>query len=167
MLTSDVPIDLVRRCYAEEIRFAAGLTSSALAEAFAKVPREHYFAPGPWPIKSPGGYVLTTTADPRELYHDALVGIDAARQLSSGHPSSIAGCIDLLGLRAGNRILHVGCGTGYFTAVMAEVVTASGRITAVEIDPVLAASAKARLAHLTSVNVVCGDGTTHNPGPVD
>jgi protein-L-isoaspartate(D-aspartate) O-methyltransferase len=168
VLTRSLPIEVVRRCYAEEVRFSASLRSGALAEAFAAVPRENYAGPGPWQIqKSGGGYVSTETADPRELYHDALVAIDPERQLNNGHPSSLAGWIDMLELRPGSRVFHVGCGTGYYTAIMAEVVTPAGRVVAVEIDAGLASRAAANLAHLKHVVVACADGIAWDPGVVD
>jgi protein-L-isoaspartate(D-aspartate) O-methyltransferase len=167
MLTNALPIEAIRRCYAEEVRFAASLRSDALAEAFAVVPREDYAGPGPWQIQKHGGYVPTETADPRELYHDALFAIDPERHLNNGHPSSLAAWIDLLDLRPGNRVFHVGCGTGYYTAIMAEVVTPSGHVTAVEIDPDLAKRAAANLAHFAHVTVACADGNTYDPGSVD
>ena len=168
MLTRSLSIEVVRRCYAEEVRFSANLRSEALAEAFAAVPREDYAGAGPWQIQKSGvGYVLTETADPRELYHDALVAIDPARQLNNGHPSSLAAWIERLELRPGSRVLHVGCGTGYYTAIMAEVVRPEGRVIAIEIDAGLASRAAANLAHLKQVVVACADGIAYDPGTVD
>jgi len=43
-------------------------------------------------------------------------------------PSLVAALIGALELRAGDCVTHVGCGTGYYTAVIAEVVGAGGRI---------------------------------------
>jgi len=169
MLTRDLPLDIVRRCYAEEVRAVAGLRSRALAEAFAVVPREHYLGPGPWQLYKPVlmTYVPTETADPRELYHDVLVGIDLTKTLNNGQPSGLAAWMDHLELQSGERLVHVGCGVGYYTAVMAHVVGATGHVTAVEIDPVLAERARANLNHLPQVEVLCADGVTHDAGFVD
>ena len=164
VLTKSLPIEVVRRCYAEEIRVASGLRSEALAEAFAAVPREDYLGPGPWQIHTPRGAVSTGTSDPRELYHDVLVAIDPGRQLNNGHPSSLAGWIDMLELSQGSHVFHVGCGTGYYTAIMAEVATSAGRVIAVEIDAGLAKRAAANLAHLQHVVVACADGISYDPG---
>jgi protein-L-isoaspartate(D-aspartate) O-methyltransferase len=70
-------IEEARQRYAEELRFTAKLGSRAVVEAFASVPREHFFGPGPWRVLSPmalGEYWTTEDADPRHLYHDVLVG---------------------------------------------------------------------------------------------
>lgn len=48
----------------------------------------------------------------------------------------------LSGVRPGNRVLDVGCGTGYFTRVMAEAVTPGG--TALGVDPSREVIARAR-----------------------
>lgn len=166
-LTRDLPIEIVRRCYAEEIRFAAGLKSQALAEAFATVPREHYLGPGPWQISKAGEYVTTEDADPRHLYHDVLVAIDPARRLNNGHPSSLAGWLDTLELDPGDRVFHIGCGVGYYTAIIAHVAGPTGRVTAVEVDPDLARRARKNLAHLENVEVIEADGVQYDPGEVD
>lgn len=167
MLTDSLPIDVVRRCYAEDIRFAASLRSERLAEAFAAVPREDYVGPGPWQIQKFGRYHMTETADRREVYHDALIAIDPARNLNNGHPSSLAGWIDMLDLRPSERVFHIGCGLGYYTAIMARVVGPTGHVVAVEIDRDLASRARANLHHAGNVEVVCADGVSFDPGNVD
>jgi protein-L-isoaspartate(D-aspartate) O-methyltransferase len=63
-------------------------------------------------------------------------------------------------------VLHLGCGAGYYTAVLAEVAGASGRVVAVEADAALAEEARRNLAPWPQVQVVCGDGTDPQ-GPHD
>jgi hypothetical protein len=46
-------IEEARRRYAEELRFTAKVGSCAVIEAFAIVPRERFFGPGPWRVLSP------------------------------------------------------------------------------------------------------------------
>src|SRR5688572_2354739 len=115
-------LQTLREYYAEELRAVSDLQSEALVRAFAKVPREHFFGPGPWQVRSPGieGYYATKDADPRRLYHNILVAIDATRHLNNGHPSLLAFLIDSLKLQEREHVVHVGCGTGYYTAIMAE-----------------------------------------------
>jgi protein-L-isoaspartate(D-aspartate) O-methyltransferase len=78
-------LQTLRGYYAEELRAVANLQS----EAFAKIPREHFLGSGPWQVRSPGfdGYWTTKDGDPKQLYHNVLVGIDPSRQLNNGHPS--------------------------------------------------------------------------------
>lgn len=162
----------LRELYAEELREVGKLRSQALVRAFAKVPREHFLGPGPWQILAPaepGGVAYRTTedADPRHLYHNVLVAIDASRRLNSGQPGALAVWIDSLDLQEGERVVHIGCGVGYYTAILAEVVGPAGWVTGMEIDPDLAARARRNLSYLNSVEVLEGDGGVHDPGPTD
>ena len=59
---------------------------------------------------------------------------------------------------AGEHVVHVGTGTGYYTAIFAHLVGPSGRVTAIEYDPGLAANARACLAPYPNVTIVEGDG---------
>jgi protein-L-isoaspartate(D-aspartate) O-methyltransferase len=162
-----------RRFYSEELRFAANISSTALLDAFASVPREHFLGPGPWKIASVdlglGGttYIETKDADPKHLYHNVPVALDATRDLNNGQPGALAKWIDALNLKAGDQVFHLGCGVGYFTAIMAEVVGTSGRVIASEVDPELAARAQTNLAAWPNVRVYSGDGASLDPGDCD
>src|SRR5262245_12598979 len=152
------------------LRDVGHLRSGALVEAFATVAREHFLGPGPWQILRPpaiGEYATTPDADPVHLYKNVVVAIDPARWLNNGHPSSLAQWFDMLDLRPGERVLHIGCGVGYSTAVLAEVVGAAGQVTGVEIDAELAARARANLAYLPQASVLHGDGAALDAGPCD
>lgn len=154
-----------RQFYSEEIRFAANISSVPLLEAFARVPREKFVGPGPWKIAAvefgPGGatYVQTPDAEPRHVYHNVPVALDLSRDLSNGQPAALAKCIDALDIKSGMRAYHLGCGVGYFTAILAEVVGRSGSVVASEIDPELATRASQNLAMYPNVSVHRGDGT--------
>jgi protein-L-isoaspartate(D-aspartate) O-methyltransferase len=162
-------LQTLREYYAEELRAVANLQSEAVVRAFAKVPREHFLGPGPWRVRSPGneGYWTTKDADPRRLYHNILVAIDASRHLNNGHPSFLAFLLDKLELHAGDCAVHVGCGTGYYTAIMAEVVERDGHVTAIEIDTQLAARSRDNLNYFPNVEVTEGDGGKIDAGPAD
>lgn len=167
MVVSD--LDALRRYYAEELHAVSNLQSEALVKAFAKVPREHFLGPGPWQILNPAfeSYRTTPDADPRHLYHNVLVAIDAERHLNNGQPGFLAFLIDVLELQEGEHVVHIGCGTGYYTAIIAEVVGPKGHVTAIEIDPELASRARSNLSYLSHVQVVVGDGGDLDPGPTD
>lgn len=175
-------LDEIRRYYAEEIRAVTNIQSEALVTAFAKVPREHFLGPGPWQIANPdswqamtpnaclkgvGSYHTTPSDDPKHLYHNVVVAIDAERRLNNGQPGSLASWIDALELHAGNHVLHVGCGVGYYTAIIAEVVGADAHVWGVEIDADLAERARRNLSYLNWVEVVSGDGREFGTVPVD
>jgi len=163
------------RCfYADEVRIAANLNSPALVAAYASVPREKFMGPAPWQIASPEmismatmgllGRPYLTTEDPRDLYHNVLVALDPARYLNNGQPSALARWIDALELKRGDRVYHLGCGAGYYSAIMAEVVGASGSVAASEVDGGLADRARENLAAYPNVAVHAGDGAEFDPG---
>jgi len=162
-------VGAARARYAEMLAANASLRSVPLVRAFATVPRERYLGAGPWHVLEnvPFGYVTTTDADPVHVYRDFPVAIRAERLLNNGQPSFVAGLIDALDLREGDRVFHVGCGTGYYTAVMAEVVGASGAVTAVEVAPDLAGAARRNLEEYEYVSVVCADGGECDGGDPD
>jgi protein-L-isoaspartate(D-aspartate) O-methyltransferase len=93
-------IEGARREFAEKIRGLAALRSDGLVRAFASVPREEFVGPGPWQIVPPSefgrGYVATPNADPRHLYDNVLVALDASRHLNNGEPAALARWLDSL-----------------------------------------------------------------------
>jgi protein-L-isoaspartate(D-aspartate) O-methyltransferase len=133
----DEDLAVVRLHYAEELRYVANLQSEALIHALSDVEREDYLGPGPWQIYNlqDATYWFTPDSNPRHLYHNVLVAIDSARLLNNGLPSALAYQIDALNLQSNEHVVHIGCGTGYYTAVMAYIVGSLGHVTAIEIDP--------------------------------
>jgi protein-L-isoaspartate(D-aspartate) O-methyltransferase len=160
-------IEEARQRYAEELRFTAKVGSRAVVEAFASVPRERFLGPGPWRVLSPmamAEYWTTEDADPRHLYHDVLIAIDEERRLNNGQPSLWARMYDQLELSRGDHVVHIGAGTGYYSAVLAEIVGRAGRVTAIEVDPTLAARATENLATAwPQATVVAADGFRFRP----
>ena len=138
-----------------------------MVHAFTQVPRERYLGPGPWKIFKFPAYQTTTDADPKHLYHDVLVAIDPVRFLNNGQPSFLAFLIDALDLQEGEHVVHIGCGTGYYTAILAEIVGSTGRVTAIEIDAELATRARNNLAGLQHVEVVHADGGEYHTEPAN
>lgn len=155
-------IDSARQAFAEQIQALTGLRSDGLMRGLASVPREEFVGPGPWHLVRPSelarGYVATPDADPRRLYDNVLVALDARRHLNNGEPAALARWLDCLDLAPGDRLLHIGCGVGYYTAVAAEAIMPGGRAVGVEIDPELAERARRNLRRWQDVTVVCGDG---------
>lgn len=166
-----VPVEVKRR-YVEEIRATAKIASDALVDAFASVPREDFVGPGPWTVLSqpaPGKMQpqISAATDPVDLYHDVAVFLDRSKTLTNGNPSTLAPWLDALELVEGKSVFHLGCGTGYYTAIIAEVVGPSGSVTAAEIEPSLATQARKSLARYPQVQVVEGDGDVVALGKTD
>lgn len=170
-------IEECREFYAREIKFAANLTTPGLVEAFARVPREKFLGAGPWQLGSAEGRAMSaagmmqlsyaTVDDPRDVYHNVVVSLDRAKDINNGQPSALGRWIDALELKPGERAYHLGCGVGYYTAIMAEVVGPSGSVVGVELQPELAARAKENLAGYKNVRVEAGDGATFDPRECD
>jgi protein-L-isoaspartate(D-aspartate) O-methyltransferase len=112
-------------------------------------------------------YWTTADADPRAVYHDVLIALDEARGINNGQPSLWAFLLDHLDILTGERVLHLGCGTGYYTAVVAELVGPTGKITAIEIDPDLAGKARAALMPWPQITVSNADGASLTFEPAD
>ena len=160
-------LSAARRSYAEELKYVAHIKSDALVRAFAKVQREKFLGPGQWRISWGQEDWTTEDDDSKHLYHNILVAIDPARGLNNGQPGFLAYLIDALELKAGEHVAHIGCGTGYYSAILAEVVGKKGRVTSVEIDQKLAARAKRNLTPWRQVSVVAADGSRCRLDSVD
>jgi len=161
-------IEIARQAFAEELRYVAHVRSDRVIAAFATVPRERFLGQRPWQVFDMAeGYWDVPGDDPAAAYHNVLFAIDAARELNNGHPEFWARLLDKLEIRAGDKVLHVGAGVGYYTAIMAELAGADGAVIAAEIDPGLAERARANLAGRRNVQVVAADGAVFDPGPVD
>lgn len=167
-----------RRFLAEEIRVVHNIKSQRVIDAIATVPREQFLPPGPWQIRggelfaslfsgSPAPLRHTDNADPRHVYHDLAIAIDPSRDLYNGQPSFIATWLDLLKIDEGDRVVHIGTGTGYYTALIAHIVGPSGMVHGIEIDPALACAARNNLVPWPWASVHEGNGSSALPSNVD
>jgi protein-L-isoaspartate(D-aspartate) O-methyltransferase len=67
--------------------------------------------------------------------------------------------IDTLAPSAGSRVLHLGTGLGYYTAILAHCVGPSGRVVGIEVDATLAESTRANLAPYPWAEIRHDNGT--------
>ena len=163
-------LEQLRRFYSEELRIVADLESPDLVSAFARVPRERYLGAPPWKFSSGASvkrFSYRTTSSVRDVYHDVFVALKSEKFLNNGQPSMIARLIAALKLSPGKRVFHCGCGTGYYTAIMAEVVGSKGSVVAAEIDSTLAEIAITNLMNYDHVKVLNRDGADVNPVSCD
>jgi protein-L-isoaspartate(D-aspartate) O-methyltransferase len=120
--------------------------------AMGKVPR-HEFAPAEL---QPYAYL------------DRPLTVGPGPDSTISQPSLVAVMTDLLELKAGERVLEVGVGGGYQTAILAEL---AAEVFSVEYDPKVAAAARDRLKRLgygkARVNVADGYYGWRPDGPYD
>ncbi|MBV9756690.1 MAG: methyltransferase [Alphaproteobacteria bacterium] len=150
----------LRAFYARFVAVRAGAVDPRIEAAFAAVPREPFVGPAPWSIppvspwhSSGPNYLRTPDDDPAFLYQDVLIALDAAKGINIGEPSLHAHCLDALAIQEGESVLHVGAGSGYYTAIIAHLAGAGGHVDAFEIEADLAARAARNLADAPAVTV--------------
>jgi protein-L-isoaspartate(D-aspartate) O-methyltransferase len=153
-------LSIIRAAYAKQILAAAGVVDNARLEAaLSATRREDFLGAGPWwMLRQFQDYVTTPDADPVYLYTDGLVGILPERRINNGQPSLHAHLIHQASPQAGEHVVHVGTGTGYYTAILAHIVGPSGRVTGIEYEPELAVRARTNLTTCPNVDIVEGDG---------
>jgi protein-L-isoaspartate(D-aspartate) O-methyltransferase len=143
-----------RLFFANLITANAGIPQgSELAAAFASTPREQFVGPPPWKVFTALGYIGTPSDDPAILYQDVVVSLGGDGPMNNGQPTLHAFCIAALAPRKGERVVHIGAGTGYYTTLLAKLVGETGGVDAYEIDPTFAQRARNNLADLPQVKV--------------
>lgn len=99
----------------------------AVDEAFARTPR--------------AGFLLDRDRDRAGEDRPVPIGYDQ----TNSQPSTVAAMLELLDARPGHRVLDVGAGSGWTTALLGHLVGPQGRVVGVELVPALVASARPRL----------------------
>ncbi len=139
-----------RATMVEQFIASRGIRTPEVLNAMRDVPR-HLFVP-------------TQLRD--SAYNGEAVRVDS--QYSVSEPYTVARMTELLDLHGTEKILEIGTGTGYHTAVLARL---GGKVLSMEIVPERAANARRTLAQLgyNNVEVVVGNGYEGlpNEGPFD
>jgi protein-L-isoaspartate(D-aspartate) O-methyltransferase len=119
---------------------ARGITDRRVLDAMASVPR-HAFVP---------------VEHQAEAYSDHPLHIGCQQTISQ--PYMVACMTEMLSLRATDRVLEIGTGSGYQTAVLAAL---AREVISIERHSALAEGARARIKALgyRNVQVMLGDGT--------
>lgn len=117
-----------------------GIHDRGVLAAMGRVPRERFMRIEP----------------PEEAYADRAWGIDCGQTISQ--PYMVALMTEALELSGGERVLEIGTGSGYQTAVLAEL---AGRVISLERHEPLSLEAAAALCELGygNVQLVVADGT--------
>lgn len=147
----EIPPEKCRLDYARQIATLAGTRDPRIERAFAAVPRENFLPPPPWTIISLG--TAMQTSELIDIYANVLVSIDRTRGINNGEPALHAAWLDAVSPNPGETVIHVGAGTGYYTAILARLVEPGGHVEAYEYEPDLAAQAARNLHDYTQVKV--------------
>ncbi len=121
------------------------LKSPKVIEAFRKVDRYNFVIP----------YLKN------EAYENVPLAIGFGQTISQ--PLTVAFMLELLDVKDGQKVLDVGSGSGWTTALLAEMVGQNGKVYGVEIIPELYEFGKANVTKLSYikkgiVEMVCGNG---------
>jgi len=121
-----------------------GIGDERVLEAMGRVPRHEFVAQG----------------DRDQAYEDYPLPIGAGQTISQ--PYMVGLMLEELEITAADRVLEVGTGSGYATALMAEL---AEEVVSVERHPSLAGRATELLARLgyTNLEVIVGDGALGFP----
>ena len=111
----------------------------------------------PWRILTRHGFVEAPGDDPAFLYQDVVVSL-GADGLNNGEPGLHAMCIATLRPQKGDRIVHVGAGTGLLHDDPGEAGGRAGRVDVYEIEPTLVRRAAVNLAELPQVHLHAESG---------
>jgi protein-L-isoaspartate(D-aspartate) O-methyltransferase len=128
----------------EAIERQLGPFSAQHLRALLEVPRERFVRPS--------DIVRSAEDTPLPLDDEGLATISA--------PHAYLLSFRLLELSAGDSLVELGTGSGYGAALASFVVGEGGRVTSFEIDPTLAAWARATLADHANVRLVESDAVT-------
>jgi protein-L-isoaspartate(D-aspartate) O-methyltransferase len=133
-----------RRAMVEEQLRRRGIHDSRVLAAMSSVPRHLFVAPERWP----------------EAYADYPLPI--GEQQTTSQPYIIAAMLQAAEIGPGDRVLEIGGGSGYQTALLAQL---AAEVFAVERYPQLAESARRILQQLgyENVTVYAGDGSLGLP----
>jgi len=132
-------VPLRRRQLVERLR-SGGIADELVLGALARVPREIFVPPH----------------FHGQAYEDFALEIGHGQSISQ--PSVVARMLELLHLQEGDRVLEIGSGSGYQTAILSELVRF---VFSVERVPLLAEQARERLLRLgyANVSIQVMDGT--------
>lgn len=137
-ITDDMTMQRLRMV--ERLRQHYHVANAGVLDVMSRVPR-HFFVP---------------EAIQSQAYNDNALPIASGQTISQ--PFIVARMTELLSLTGKEKVLEIGAGSGYQTAILASL---ARKVFAIERLPQLAAEARSRLAQLGIRNVTlkAGDGT--------
>ncbi|MFC4336050.1 methyltransferase domain-containing protein [Salininema proteolyticum] len=155
-----------------QLRALGSIQTEEWAGAFASVPR-HLFVPRYWALNefnAPSALIDGANPDQATTWLEAVYsnqflltqwayeGDIRTATSSASLPSLVAGMLEHCEIKPNDRVLEIGTGSGYNTALLCAVVSGEN-VTTVDVDGLLVAEAESRLAQLGYFpNCMTGDG---------
>ncbi len=151
---------VVRTAYAAQlVAKSGGFVNSKVEEAFSTVPRNKFLGQGSWSIVDSWNQLrIVESPLPEVAFQDAMFCISPSNRINNGLPSLHMRLISNLDVQDGDRVLHLGAGTGYYTAILAHLVGPKGQVVASEIDKYLANTGQTNLKDSKNIEFHCSDG---------
>lgn len=142
--TPQSPFSHERLSMVEQQLRQRGIHDERVLAAMNRVPRHEFVLPKDWP----------------EAYADRPIAI--AEQQTTSQPYMIAAMLQAAEINPEDRVLEIGAGSGYQTALLAEL---ANEVFAIERYPTLVEQARQALERLgyTNITLVAGDGTMGLP----
>jgi len=138
MMVVDDEYEFLRKRMVDLQLRSRGIRDERVLVAMARVPR----------------HLFVSEDQRQEAYEDRPLAIPEGQTVSQ--PYIVAVTLDALSIQPGDRILEIGTGSGYQTALLAEI---ARDVYSVERYPLLAGEAQTRLAKYGNVTIVVGDGS--------
>ncbi len=120
-----------------------GIHSPAVLAAMETIPRHPFVTP----------------EFEHRAYEDEALPSQQGQTISQ--PYMVAAMTQELALKPGQRVLEIGTGTGYQTAILAQIIGPEGKVFSIERIPALAETARAHLDQLQlfNVEIIVSDGS--------
>jgi len=129
----------------KSMKLSSSLNTKIVISAFKKVSREDFV---PERLRA-------------HSYIDKPLPIGEEQTISQ--PTTVAIMTESLEPRKGHKILEIGTGSGYQTAVLSEIVGSRGLVVTLELLPFLYEFGKKNLKSYSNVEIFCADGSKGYP----
>lgn len=126
---------LTNRQMVEQLKAKGALKTLAIIDAFTAIDRADFI----------------TSKEKTLVYQDHPLPLGLGQTISQ--PSTVAFMLEQLQLQRGDKVLDVGAGSGWTTALLGKLVGKDGRVIGLEILPELAERAQANLAQYSLLQV--------------